>query len=284
MSRPQTNQVSIGLIQMQMAADHDENLSKAVKMIGEAAREGSEIVCLPELFVSKYFPQRKASEEKPALIPNPVTGALSKAAKDNHVVLVGGSIYEKSGKKCYNTSILFDERGRILGKYRKVHVPQDPSFYEQDYFSSGSSFEVFRTKYCKIGLLICFDQWYPEPARIEKLKGADIIFYPTAIGWVKGIKPVEGDWHGAWEKVQIGHAISNSVTIVAVNRVGIEDDMTFWGGSFVCDQFGKVLVRGNDKEGVFIAKCDLSLGKNIEDGWGFIRNRKPTSYKRLIVK
>ncbi len=276
-----SNQIAIGLIQMAMVADHDKNLSKAVRMVGEAAKKGANIVCLPELFYSRYFPQHDSSEEKPLSIPNVVTRALSDVARENELILVGGSIYEKAGNKAYNTCVIFDEEGKLIGKYRKVHVPQDPSFFEQDFFSHGNRFGVFKTKHARIGSLICFDQWYPEAARIERLKGADIIFYPTAIGWVKGVEPVEGDWHEAWEKVQVGHAISNSVIVAAVNRVGTEENMTFWGGSFVCDQFGKILVRGNDKEGVLIAECDLSLGKNVEEGWRFLKNRKPSVYGQL---
>ena len=141
---------------------------------------------------------------------------------------------------------------------------------------------MFDTKYGKIGVLICFDQWYPEAARIIKLLGADIIFYPTAIGWVKGIEPVEGNWQEAWENVQRGHAISNSIVVAAVNRVGREKDMTFWGGSFIYDQFGKPLIRADDSEGVFLASCDFSLARSIEEGWGFLRNRKPNTYSRLL--
>lgn len=264
-----------------MDADSNKNLETAVKGIEKAASKGSEIVCLPELFLSRYFPQIEQAVEQPMEIPNPFTRALSEAAKANKVVLVAGSIYEKQGGKSYNTSVLFDERGRIVGKYRKVHIPQDPSFYEKDYFSSGKGFGVFRTRYGRIGLLICFDQWYPEAARIERLLGAQIIFYPTAIGSVRGIEQAEGDWHKAWEEVQVGHAISNSIVVASVNRVGEEGRMNFWGGSFVCDQFGKILVRANDKEGVFLAKCDLSLGRDIEEGWGFLRNRSPRTYARI---
>jgi predicted amidohydrolase len=281
MSKTSSDRFRIGLVQMAMTEDKDQNLEKAVRMIGEASRKGAQIVCLPELFTFRYFPQEESSKERPESIPSPVTHTLGKAARENKVVIVGGSIYEKSGKKAYNTSVIFDQNGRILGKYRKVHVPQDPCFYEQDYFSKGDKFQVYNTKYCKVGPLICFDQWYPEAARILKLMGADVIFYPTAIGRVRGVDQVEGDWRNAWEAVQIGHAISNSVIVVSVNRVGIEKNMTFWGGSFVCDQFGKILGRCGDGEEVLVAECDLSLGKNIEDGWGFLRNRAPNSYKRL---
>jgi predicted amidohydrolase len=280
-TRP-SEHVSIGLIQMGMADDKSQNLDKAVRMIGEAASKEAQIICLPELFTSLYFPQHEISKEKPVPIPSSITRTLSEAARDNHVVLIGGSIYEKSGRKSYNTSLIFDQTGKILGKYRKVHLPQDPGFYEQDYFSRGTNFSVFKTRFCNIGLLICFDQWYPEAARALKLMGADIIFYPTAIGWVDGIEPVEGNWQTAWEAVQVGHAISNSIVVAAVNRVGAEKNMRFWGGSFVCDQFGKVLARGDDQEQVIVTSCNLGLAKNIEEGWGFLSNRVPSSYKRLL--
>ncbi len=198
------------------------------------------------------------------------------------VALVGGSLYEKApGGRLYNTSPVFDETGRMVGKYRKVQVPQDESFYEKDYFASGTSYGVFKTRAASLGVLICFDQWYPEPARVVKLMGADVLFYPTAIGRVDGIEETEGDWRDAWETVQRGHAIANSMIVAAVNRVGREGRMTFWGGSFVCDQFGKVLARADDKEQIVIASCDLNLGKQVEEGWGFLRNRKPATYRRL---
>jgi predicted amidohydrolase len=282
MNARSSDEVKIGLIQMEMTDNKVHNLDKAIRMIGKAASKGAQIVCLPELFSTLYFPQDENSNEKPVPIPNFITRSLSKAARENGIILIGGSIYEKSGNKSYNTSPVFDQNGKILGKYRKIHLPQDPGFYEQDYFSKGNNFSVYETKFGKIGVLICFDQWYPEPPRILKLKGADIIFYPTAIGWVDGIEPAEGDWHKAWESVQIGHAISNSVIVAAVNRVGTERNMKFWGGSFVCDQFGKILAKADDQEQVIVAKCDLGLAKEIEDGWGFFRNRVPNSYKLLV--
>ena len=271
----------IGLVQMSMSEDQSKNLNKAERMIRQAAKKGAQIVCLPELFNSLYFPQEEKSGPIAETIPGPTIAALSRVTRESNVVLVGGSIYEKDGKKLYNTAVVFDDDGKILGKYRKVHIPNDPSFYEQHYFDPGKEYRVFETKYGKIGVLICFDQWYPEPARVLRLMGADIIFYPTAIGWVKGIEPVEGDWREAWEGVQRGHAISNSVAVAAVNRVGREKDMTFWGGSFLSNQFGTVLTRANDSEGVSLATCDFSLGKKIEEGWGFLRNRKPSTYSRL---
>lgn len=275
-------EVKLGLIQMRMAEDRQKNLSNASRLVGEAAREGAQIVCLPELFDVPYFPQDETSDIKPERIPNDATETLSEAARENGVVLVGGSLYEKRGRRAYNTSLVFDELGNSLGAYRKVHIPQDPGFYEQDYFTPGTRYSVFETKYGRIGVLICFDQWYPEAARANKLLGADFLFYPTAIGTVKGIEQSEGDWQDAWETVQRGHAIANSVVVAAVNRVGVEKDTTFWGGSFVCDQFGTVLGRAGKREQVLVVTCDVDLGRDVERGWGFLRNRRPLTYRGLV--
>jgi predicted amidohydrolase len=274
--------VTLGLVQMAMEDDHDANVSKAVAMIGEASKGGASIVCLPELFPYRYFPQEKGARVRPEPVPGPTTRRLSEAAREHKVALVGGSLYEKaSGGRLYNTSVVFDERGLMLGKYRKVQVPQDESFYEKDYFSSGSAYSVFQAASAKIGVLICFDQWYPEPARVNRLMGAEVLFYPTAIGRVDGIDEAEGDWHEAWEAVQRGHAIANSMVVAAVNRIGREGRMSFWGGSFVCDQFGKIVARADDAEQVLLASCDLELGRQVEEGWGFLRNRKPATYRKL---
>ena len=273
--------VRLGLVQMSMTDDRQVNIKKALSMVEDAAKRGADVICLPELFAMRYFPATRGSRASSERIPGPTSRALSESALKNGVTVVGGSIFEKTGKSRYNTCLVFDEKGRVISKYRKVHVPQDDHYYEQDYFKSGKGYAVARTRWGKIGTLICFDQWYPEPARVEKLMGAGVLFYPTAIGWVKGIEPVEGDWRNAWEAVQVGHAVSNSVVVCAVNRVGTEGDTTFWGGSFVCDQFGKVLLRAGDEPGVFTVDCDLGLGKTIEEGWGFLRNRKARSYRAL---
>jgi predicted amidohydrolase len=236
------------------------------------------------LFDTPYFPRIHPNSKSlfaTESIPGRTTKVLGDSAKKNKIVLIGGSIFEKSGNKNYNTSVIFDEQGRMLGKYRKVHVPQDEGFYEQDYFASGDKYPVFQTRFGKIGVLICFDQWFPEAARLLRLKGAEIIFYPTAIGNVKGIDQSEGNWQEAWESVQRGHAIANSVAVSAVNRVSREGDTTFWGGSFVYDQFGKLLLRAGRKDGVFVVDCDLSKQDDVESGWGFLRNRHPKSYTGL---
>jgi predicted amidohydrolase len=275
-------EVTLGLVQMAMDDDRDANVSKAITMVDEAARRGASIVCLPELFPYRYFPQERGESVRAEPIPGPTTRRLSNAARDSKVTLVGGSLYEKgSAGRLYNTSVVFDERGKILGKYRKVHVPQDESFYEKDYFSSGNAYAVFKASSANLGVLICFDQWYPEPARVNKLMGADVLFYPTAIGKVDGIEETEGDWQDAWETVQRGHAIANSMVVAAVNRVGREGRMSFWGGSFVSDQFGKILARADDREQVLLATCDLELGRQVEEGWGLLRNRKPATYRKL---
>ncbi|MDG6957735.1 MAG: acyltransferase [Nitrososphaerota archaeon] len=270
--------VRLGLVQMSMAEDRRENQRKAQWFIREAAAQGAEIVCLPELFHSRYFPSRRGAFEKPEEIPGPTSRWLAAAAKESRVILVGGSIFERDGRRRYNTCLVYDEKGRRVSKYRKVHIPQDEHYYEQDYFRPGDRYAVAKTAKGKLGTLICFDQWYPEAARVNRLMGADIIFYPTAIGRVEGIDMSEGDWRRAWEEVQVGHAIANSVVVCAVNRVGKEGPTTFWGGSFVSDQFGKVLLRADDSEGAFTADCDLRLGRSIEEGWGFLRNRQKGTY------
>ena len=222
MKEPKADAVVLGLVQMSMQEDQASNLSKALEMIEGASRNGADILCLPELFTSRYFPREEDALVSAETIPGRTTNALSKSARKNRVCIIGGSIFEKAKKGNYNTSVVFDTQGRILGKYRKVHIPQDESFYEQDYFVSGNKYRTFVTPRAKIGVLICFDQWYPEPARINRLLGAQILFYPTAIGTVKGIEQTEGNWEEAWLAVQRGHAISNGMIVSSVNRVGTE--------------------------------------------------------------
>lgn len=278
--------VTLGLVQMSMEEDPKKNLDKAVKMIKDAGKKGAEIVCLPELFTSPYFPQEEnGGKEYAEEIPGKPSRMLSKAAEENNIVLVAGSVFEKKDEKFYNSSMVFDSNGEMLGIYRKMHVPHDEKFYEQNYFSKGDlGFRVFETKKGKISAMICYDQWFPESARISSLMGAEILFYPTAIGTVKGVEQKEGNWHEAWETVQRGHAIANNVIVAAVNRVGKEKDIEFWGKSFVCNAFGKILARGDEKEEIVIAECDLEHGREIRKGWGFFRNRRPDAYKKLTEK
>lgn len=265
-----------------MTRNKGENIRKAAGMIHDASKRGADIVCLPELFAWPYFPRTQSSAVQAEPIPGPTTKVLSEAAAGSGVVLVGGSVYESGGRARYNTSVIFDEKGEMLAKYRKVHIPHDSHFFEQAYFAPGDGYTVVGTSHGRVGVLICFDQWYPEPARINRQLGAQILFYPTAIGEVQGVEQSEGNWQEAWETVQRGHAIANSMIVCAANRVGVEGDMTFWGGSFVSDQFGKILYRADDKECTAVVACDLRLGAEVEDGWGFFRNRKANTYRRIL--
>ncbi len=277
----------IALVQMSMGAESGKNLDKALSRIKEAASKGANIVCLPELFNTPYFPQeeRARAEEYAEAIPGKVSEALSRSAKENKVVLVGGSIFERGGKKYFNTTAVFDESGKMLGTYRKMHIPHDPNFYEQNYFERGDlGYKVFDTRYGRIGTLICYDQWYPEAARTLALMGADIIFYPTAIGWVDGVQPAEGNWQEAWEAVQRGHAVANATAVCAVNRVGREGSMEFWGGSFIYSQFGTLLAHGDSREGLVVGEVDLELGRTVKEGWRFFYNRRPETYTKLVEK
>jgi len=284
--------VKVGLLQMGMAVDIRENIATAVGLIGRAARQGAELVCLPELFTTRYMAQYEGSclshEEKCAYaetVPGRATDALCKAAKENGVIVVGGSVYEVDGKHLYNTAVVIDENGRMLGRYRKTHIPHDPYYYEQDYFEPGDTgFQLFDTSVGKVSVLICYDQWYPEAARCCALAGAEVIFYPTAIGHVRGHNPKEGDWHRPWEDVMRGHAIANGVPVVGVNRVGEEGQMRFWGGSFVIDAFGKTQKRLGLRQQVSVVSVDLDYGHEIKESWRFFHNRRPECYGKITER
>ncbi len=196
-------------------------------------------------------------------------------------------IYEKDKKGHYHNSVVvIDADGKLLPTYRKIHVPQDPLFYEKNYFEDGDTgYKIYKTKYATFAVLICYDQWFPEAARTVKMLGADIVFYPTAIGNIVDVKEHEGDWHDSWETIMRSHAIANSLHVVAVNRIGVEDKLKFWGQSFICDAFGKIIKRGsNDKDEVVMAQIDLATNKIIEEEWGFMRNRRTDTYKHLTKK
>jgi predicted amidohydrolase len=239
------NMIVLGLVQMSMVEDSDENLSKAVYGIRDAARRGADVICLPELFRTPYFciketPDRDYSEE----LPGKVGEELSSLSRELKITIIGGSVYERTKEGMFNTSLVYGPDGALLGEYKKTHIPHDPAFYEQYYFAPAKkNYQIFKTSVrgqeIKIGVLICFDQWFPEAARSLALLGADIIFYPTAIGTVEGVVQEEGDWHDAWRTVQRGHAIANATIVAAVNRVGKEGSSVFWGGSFVSDAFGR---------------------------------------------
>jgi len=277
--------VSIGLIQTTVSDNIAYNLEKTIDRIEEASHKGAQIVCLQELYRTKYFPQeeKKDVNELAETIPGESTRAFSELAKKKKIVIIAPIFEKGSNGKYYNSAAIIDANGEISGSYRKVHLPNDPLFYEKNYFEQGNSgYSVYKTQYACVGVLICYDQWFPEPARINALKGAEIIFYPTAIGWVKGYTSSDGDWHDAWKTVQRANAIMNGVHVAAVNRVGEEGQLRFWGGSFVCDSFGKVLKEASDtNEEVLVVKVDLSKNKEIQEGWGFLKNRRPDTYNKL---
>ncbi len=285
-------EIVLGLVQMSMSESMDENLSKAVLAIHKAASRGAQIICLPELFRSPYFcVTEKCSNDYSEKLEGLTKETLSKLASDLKVVIVAGSIYERVGsgsdpQNFFNTSMIFNSDGSLAGAYRKTHIPHDPAFFEQNYFKGAeSNYQVFPVnvngEVVKIAVLICFDQWFPEAARSLALLGADIIFYPTAIGTIEGVEEKEGSWQDAWRTVQRGHAIANATIVAAVNRVGKEGKSVFWGGSFVSDAFGRVLAEGTNREEVIIAPVSISHSTHVKEGWRFFKERRPDSYSLL---
>jgi N-carbamoylputrescine amidase len=279
--------VKIALIQTRVGEHVEENLDKTARLIKQGARKGAEIVCLQELFAHRYFAQTK--DDRFLAMAEPVPGRtaqfLAECASTSRVVLIGGSIYERADDgELYNTSLIFDPRGRLVGKYRKMHIPHDPNYYEQYYFSPGNlGYVQVDTGGAVIAPLICYDQWYPEAARINTIQGAQIIFYPTAIGWFKELKRDEPFSARRWEDAMRAHASLNGIFVAAVNRVGRENDLRFWGGSFVADPFGEIVARASrSKEEVLVAKVDLDRIRASQEGWRFLNNRRPLSYTDLV--
>jgi N-carbamoylputrescine amidase len=286
---------TIGLIQMRCEPDPEANMVKAIARLLEAARAGAQIACLPELFLSPYFCQR----EDPALfdlaepIPGPSTERLGEVARQTGMVVIA-SLFERRGPGVYhNTAAILDVDGRLIGRYRKMHIPDDPLYYEKYYFTPGDlGFQVFPTRFGRIGTLVCWDQWYPEAARLTSLRGADILFYPTAIGWHPREKAEFGvGQHQAWELIQRSHAVANGVYVAAVNRVGKEGPadggLEFWGASFVSDPFGSVIKRAShEQEELLLVPCDLRKLEEIRRNWPFLRDRRIDAYgeitRRLI--
>lgn len=278
---------TIALVQMAVHPDPGPNLDKADAAIADAARQGAQIVCLPELFTGHYFCQvedhRYFDTAEP--IPGPAADRLAAAAK-RHGVVVVGSLFERRMPGVYhNTATVHDADGSLLGLYRKMHIPDDPLYLEKFYFTPGDlGWKVFDTKRAKVGTLVCWDQWYPEAARLTALQGAEVIFYPTAIGWHPGEKVEFGEaQHDAWETSMRGHAIANGTYVAAVNRVGHEviagDGIEFWGQSFVADPFGRVVSRaGANKDELLVVTCDRKLMEDVRRHWPFFRDRRIDSY------
>jgi N-carbamoylputrescine amidase len=285
------SKVNIGLVQMSCTDNQEENFKKAIAGIKEAASKGAQIVCLQELFTSLYFCDVEAYEnfKLAESIPGPSTDVLNKVAKESGVVIIA-SLFEKRTQGIYhNTSAVIDADGTYLGKYRKMHIPDDPAYYEKFYFTPGDlGYKVFKTKFATIGVLICWDQWYPEAARITSLMGAEILFYPTAIGWATSQDTVTNtEQHNAWQTIQCSHAVANAVHVVSVNRVGLEQNgaMNFWGGSFISNPFGTILYKAkHDKEEVYVREIDLSQTDRYRTHWPFLRDRRIDSYEPITKR
>ena len=284
----------VGLLQMSASSDPDKNLQRAIDKIHQAAARGAQVVCLPELFQTQYFCQREDSAlfDLAEPVPGPTTDKLSVLARQLRIVLIA-SVFERRAAGVYhNTAVVFDADGTLRGRYRKMHIPDDPLYYEKFYFTPGDlGFQAFDTAAGRVGTLVCWDQWYPEGARLTALQGAHVLFYPTAIGWHPAEKAECGEaQHDAWRTIQRAHAIANGVYVAVVNRVGHETGdirgnaapgagLEFWGGSFLCDPFGRVIAEGShDKEEILTGEVDLRALEEVRRNWPFLRDRRIDSY------
>ncbi|HEY3130416.1 MAG TPA: carbon-nitrogen hydrolase [Acidobacteriota bacterium] len=281
--------VTVGLIQMSCGPSPQGNLKKAISRIGEASRKGARVICLQELFRSQYFCQTEdvGFFDLAESIPGSSTEALSRVARSKQAVIIA-SLFEKRAAGIYhNTAVVIEADGKITGKYRKMHIPDDPLYYEKFYFTPGDlGFLSHRTRYGNLGVLVCWDQWFPEAARLTALAGAQFLFYPTAIGWLSGESAeTKHAQHQAWETIQRGHAVANGTFVVAVNRVGREGKLNFWGQSFVADPFGRILARASaDKEEVLVVDCDLTKIDETRRNWPFLRDRRIDNYQGLTYR
>lgn len=283
------SKVKIGTVQMSCVADKATNLAKAIEQVKEAAKKGAQIVCLQELFTSLYFCDEENYDNFALAesIPGPSTDALSKVAAELNVVIIA-SLFEKRAQGLYhNTTAVLDADGTYLGKYRKMHIPDDPGFYEKFYFTPGDlGYKVFKTKYATIGVLICWDQWYPEAARITALMGAEMLFYPTAIGWaITQDGGTNTEQYDAWQTIQRSHAIANGIPVVSVNRVGEEAGVRFWGGSFISNPFGSLIYKAShDSEETVVTEIDLNQSDYYRSHWPFLRDRRIDSYEPVTKR
>jgi N-carbamoylputrescine amidase len=283
--------VKVGMIQMTCSPVKEDNVQKAVKKIREAAAKGAQIICLQELFTSLYFCDVEDYDNfllaEP--IPGPTTSTLEDIAKELGVVIIA-SLFEKRAQGIYhNTTAVIDADGHYLDKYRKMHIPDDPAYFEKFYFTPGDlGYKVFKTKFATIGVLICWDQWYPEAARITSLMGAEILFFPTAIGWATNQnEETNTEQYNAWQTIQRSHAIANGVHVVSVNRVGFEQDgrMKFWGGSFIANPFGSLIYQAShDQEEVIVQEIETDKTDRYRTHWPFLRDRRIDSYQPITKR
>ena len=276
--------ITVGLVQMACSPEADKNLTSAIESICAAAKKGVQIICLPELFLTQYFCQTEDTQNFSLAepLPGPTSETLSKLAKELEIVLVV-PLFEKRTQGIYhNTAIVIDADGSVAGTYRKMHIPDDPCFFEKFYFTPGDTgFKCFPTRYGRVGVLICWDQWFPEAARLTSLSGAQFLFYPTAIGYQDEDAKESIQQITAWETIQKSHAISNGVFLGSVNRVGRENALTFWGRSFICNPFGKVIGQAENEPEIVIAQCSLPEIESVRQNWPFLRDRRVDAYQGL---
>jgi len=284
---------SVGLVQMSCSVDPNENMAKALWRIREAAAKGAQVICLQELFRSQYFCREENATwfDLAEPIPGPSTDTLCSVAAELGVVIVASLFERRAAGLYHNTAAMIDADGSLLGLYRKMHIPDDPLYYEKFYFTPGDlGFSSFSTRHGRVSSLVCWDQWYPEAARLAALGGAQIVFYPTAIGWHPSEKEQYGEaQYDAWRTIQRAHAIANGVYVAAVNRVGFEGPrdrgLEFWGGSFVCDPFGQVIASAShDKEEIIVAGCDPRRIEEVRRNWPFLRDRRIDAYAAICKR
>ena len=291
---------NVGLVQMRMGSDPDANLESAIAHIREAAKRGAHIVCLPELFRAQYFCQREDIKlfDLAEPIPGPSTNRLAEVARETRVVIVA-SLFERRAPGLYhNTAVTLGQDGSIISVYRKMHIPDDPLYYEKFYFTPGDlGFKAVDTAFGRVGTLVCWDQWYPEGARLTALQGAEVLFYPTAIGWHPAEKEEFGAaQYDAWQTIQRGHAIANGVYVAGVNRVGHENGdilgdrasgpgLQFWGGSFLADPFGRIVAKAShEEEEILIGEIDMALLEDTRRNWPFLRDRRIDAYAPITSR
>jgi N-carbamoylputrescine amidase len=287
------NPFRLGLVQTSCGTNASENLEKAAGRVRDAAKQGAQIVCLQELFRTQYFCQREdaALFDLAEPIPGPTTDLFARIAKESGVVIVASLFERRSAGLYHNTAVVLDADGSLVGLYRKMHIPDDPLYYEKYYFTPGDlGFRAYKTRFAKVGTLVCWDQWYPEAARLTALQGADVLVYPTAIGWHPAEKAEFGvAQHASWETIQRSHAIANGIFVAAVNRTGHEGPkdggLDFWGGSFVADPSGTLLAKAShDQEQILVVECDPRKAEVTRRNWPFLRDRRIDAYEGLTKR
>ena len=281
--------VTLGLLQMSVGENLFANLEKAADRVTTAAKKGAQIVCLQELFRSRYFCQSENHKNFKLAepVPGPTTKALGALAAKHEIAVIASVFERRSAGIYHNTAVVIDADGSIAGIYRKMHIPDDPLYYEKFYFTPGDlGFPSFQTRYAKVGALVCWDQWFPEGARLAALSGAQILVYPTAIGWIpKEPRKAARQQQAAWELIQRSHAVANGVYVASVNRVGREGKIKFWGNSFVAGPFGEIVAHaGGEREEILLAKCDLGKIEETRQSWPFLRDRRIDAYGSLLTR